>query len=291
MIATLLRRFSIVLVLSLFLAACRASATGPAPTLPPPSESPTATVASTPMAVMVNGEGIPVGEFEAELTRYRAAHPEASLDQATTAVLDYFVNELLLAQGARAAGYALSEEDLNARIASLEAQAGGAEALAAWQAAHGYTADSFRQALRRQVEAAWMRDQIAASVPLTAEQVHVQQILLYNEEDARAVLARLQAGADFYQLAAAYDPLTRGELGWFPRGYLPEPAFEEAAFSLPPGQVSGIIQTEAGYHIIMVVERDANHPLSPDALLTLQYRALEEWLARQRQQSVITLAP
>ncbi len=243
------------------------------------------------MAVLVNGEGIPVSEFEAELVRYQAAHPEASLDQATSAVIDYFVNELLLAQGARSAGYFLEEAALEARIASLEGQVGGAEALAAWQAAHGYTPDSFRAALRRQIEAAWMRDRIAASVPLTAEQVHVQQILLYNEEEARQVLARLQTGADFYQLAAAYDPLTRGELGWFPRGYLPEPAFEEVAFSLPPGQFSDILQTEAGYHIIMVVERDPNHPLSPDALLTLQYLALNDWLVQQRQQSTIILAP
>ncbi|MEZ0395334.1 MAG: peptidylprolyl isomerase [Anaerolineales bacterium] len=291
MIPSLARRSWIVLTLSLFLAACSASTLEPAPTPAPPSESPTATLPPTPMAVLVNGEGIPVEEFEAELARYQAAHPQAGLDQATSAVIDYFVNELLLAQGARAAGYSLSDEALEARIASLEAQIGGAEALAAWQAAHGYTPETFRQALRRQIEAAWMRDQIAASVPATAEQVHVQQILLYNEEDARAVLAQLQAGADFYQLAAAYDPLTRGDLGWFPRGYLPEPAFEAAAFSLQPGQVSDILQTEAGYHIIMVVERDANHPLSSDALLSLQYRAVDEWLASQRQQSTIILAP
>ena len=87
------------------------------------------------------------------------------------------------------------------------------------------------------------------------------------------------------------EPLTRGELGWFPRGYLPEPAFEEAAFALQPGQVSDIIQTEAGYHIIMVLERDPAHPLTPDALLTLQYTALEDWLSQQRQQSTIILGP
>lgn len=291
MIPSFMQRLLLVLCLAAILTACSSSPADPLPTAALPSAAPTATVASIPMAVTVNGEGIPVDEFEAELTRYRAVHPEATLDQATSAVVDSFVAELLLSQGAEAAGFRLDDEALQVRLEALTTQAGGPDALAAWQAEHGYTSESFRQALRRQIQAAWMRDQIAASVPLTAEQVHVQQILLYNEEDARAVLARLQAGADFYELAATYDPLTRGELGWFPRGYLPEPAFEEAAFALQPGQVSDIIQTEAGYHIIMVVERAADRPLSPDARLALQYAALNTWLDQQRQQSTIILAP
>lgn len=291
MLSSSVQRLLLVLLLASILTACGSVPADPPETAAPASEAPTPTVTSIPMAVMVNGEGIPVAEFEAELTRYRAVHPEASLDQATSAVVDSFVAELLLSQGAEAAGFRLEDEALQARLEALADQAGGPEALAAWQSEHGYTPESFRQALRRQIQAAWMRDQIAASVPLTAEQVHVQQILLYNEEEARAVLARLQAGADFYELAAAYNPLTRGELGWFPRGYLPEPAFEEAAFTLQPGQVSDILQTEAGYHIILVVERAADRPLSPDARLALQYAALDAWLDQQRQQSTIILAP
>ncbi len=48
---------------------------------------------------------------------------------------------------------------------------------------------------------------------------------------------QLQAGADFATLAYRYDPLTGGDLGWFPRGVLTQPAVEEAAFSL---QTTGI---------------------------------------------------
>ena len=72
----------------------------------------------------------------------------------------------------------------------------------------------------------------------------------------------LEAGADFTELAYEYDPLTGGDLGWFPAGYLLQPDVETAAFSLQPGQYSGIIQTSYGYHIVYVIERDSNHPLS-----------------------------
>ena len=136
-----------------------------------------------------------------------------------------------------------------------------------------------------------MRDKIITAVPKTADQVHVQQILLYNADDAQAVLNQLQGGADFDTLAAQYDPNTRGELGWFPKGYLLEPKIEDAAFSLQAGQISGVIQTEAGFNIIKVLERDAQHPLSPDAYLAMQNLALKEWITQQRAKAAVVLAP
>jgi peptidyl-prolyl cis-trans isomerase C len=136
-----------------------------------------------------------------------------------------------------------------------------------------------------------MRDKIVAAVPGTAEQVHAQQILLYNEDAARKVADQLSAGAKFADLAVLYDPNTGGELGWFPRGYLLEPDLEEAAFSLEPGQYSDVIATSVGFHIILVVERDPQHVLSPDAYLVIQEKALEEWLEGKRAESAIVINP
>ncbi len=246
------------------------------------------------MAVIVNGDGIPVAEFKAELTRYQSAQsrlgntPTPETD--TESVMNDLIDQLLLSQGAVAAGFAMDDAALQTRIDNLTAQVGGPDALAAWEIAHEYTDADFRSALRRQISGAWMRDRIINAIPGTAEQVHIRQILFYNADKAQAALVQLQSGAAFATLAAQFDPVTQGELGWFPRGYLPEPAFEDAAFSLQPGQYSGIIQTVAGYHIIFVVDRDPNHPLSPDALLTLQDKALKDWLRQQRAKSTITTA-
>ena len=180
---------------------------------------------------------------------------------------------------------------LLARIESLAAQVGGAEALSAWQNAHGYSEQAFRSALRRAAEAAWMRDKIVTSISSTAEQVHVQQILLYNQDTAQNFLLQLNGGADFDELALRADPLTRGDLGWVPRGYLLNAQIEEAAFRLEVGQYSEVIATEVGFHIVKVLARDPNRPLSPDAYLALQERTLKKWVEEQKQFADVALPP
>jgi parvulin-like peptidyl-prolyl isomerase len=283
--------------LALALAACnlpQLSASTPTPvfTLTP---SVTPTVTPLPGALTVNGQGITVAEFDAAVTRYLQAQQglgqAVDRETAAQAVEQDLVDTLLLGQGAAAAGQTVDDAALQARLDALAAQVGGPEALTAWETAHGYTEADFRADLQRQMAAALMRDQIAASVPTTAEQVHVKQILLYNSEEAQQALGYLQAGADFNDLAAQYDPVTKGELGWFPRGYLLEPALEEAAFALQPGQYSGVVQTQAGFHILYMVERSPDRPLSPDALLALQQRAISDWLAQQRSTSTIQFEP
>ena len=243
------------------------------------------------MALTVNGDGITVLEFNAEVQRYLTSQTNlgktVTNEKATEIVKDDLTAQLLLAQAARENGFILNEEGLKARIDSLAAQIGGAEALSKWQSEQGYTEQAFRSALQRAAESAWMRDKILAEVPSTAEQVHVQQILLYNQETAQRFFTQLGGGADFDELALQADPLTRGDLGWVPRGYLLEPKIEEAAFNLTVGDYSDVIATDVGFHILRVLERDPQRPLSPDAYLSLQELALKTWVDAQRQQAVI----
>jgi peptidyl-prolyl cis-trans isomerase C len=82
---------------------------------------------------------------------------------------------------------------------------------------------------------------------------------------AEEVLKKAQAGEDFAELAKAHSQGPSGprggDLGSFGRGKM-VPAFEEAAFSLKPGEVSGIVETRFGYHIIKVEERSAGDTVS-----------------------------
>jgi parvulin-like peptidyl-prolyl isomerase len=96
----------------------------------------------------------------------------------------------------------------------------------------------------------------------------------------------LNAGVDFATLAYEYDTLLGGDLGWFPQGYLLQPAVDQAAYSLQPGEFSEIIETPIGFHIVMVVERGV-HSLTTDARVILQTQALKAWLEAQRAQSSV----
>jgi peptidyl-prolyl cis-trans isomerase C len=87
------------------------------------------------------------------------------------------------------------------------------------------------------------------------QEINTRHILLKTEEEAKQVQSKLQKGEDFTELAKKYsiDPNVRqtgGEIGFQPKGSL-IPEYESAAFKLTKvGQVSGIVKTQFGYHII-----------------------------------------
>jgi peptidyl-prolyl cis-trans isomerase C len=297
-------QLSLLIILALLLAACNSDSTAsptasqsePAATATLSPDQPTdtpvlPTATPEPLAALVNGEALTLAEYNAELARFQAAQAETGTNLATEEAADWVLNSLidtiLLAQAAAQAGFVVDEASVQTRMDELAAQLGGMHALTDWSTAHGYSDAQFRQALSREMAAAWMRDQIAASVQVTADQAHARQILLYNSEQAEAVLAMLQSGQDFVDLAEDYDPVTGGDLGWFPRGYLFSSAVEEAAFNLQPGEYSEVIETPAGFHLVQLIERDPQHPLSQDALFVLQRQAVSKWLAEQRNQSNI----
>ena len=83
---------------------------------------------------------------------------------------------------------------------------------------------------------------------------------------AEGILKRLQAGEDFVALANEFttDPSGKGrggDLGWFGRGMMVKP-FEDAAFALKPGELSPVVETQFGFHVIKLEERRTQD--SPD---------------------------
>jgi peptidyl-prolyl cis-trans isomerase C len=262
-----------------------------------PSEAPlpsaTATITSTPepMALTVNGEGVPLAEYQASLQQLQSAETQLgtshTADEQRQMVLDDLTNEALLAQGAEKDGMQLDDATIQSRYDEFTATISASGTLSDWMNQMGYTESSLKTALQRSILAAWERDKLIAAVGDTADQVEARQILFQTQETAQSVLNQLNNGVDFATLAYNYDPLTGGDLGWFPRGYLTIPAVEDAAFSLDKGQYSQILDTDIGYIIVMVEDRDSQHPLSTDAKLTLQQKALDDWLAAQRQSSQV----
>jgi parvulin-like peptidyl-prolyl isomerase len=225
--------------------------------------------------------------------RYKASFSEGETLPSDAEISEHVLNTLieqqLLSQVARASGYTFTDQMLEEKIANLLAELGSGSALTSWMQANFYDDSEFRMALRLGSEAAWQRDQIAASVPDAVEQVRARQIFSRTAEEAQYALASLNSGVSFDELAWRYSPETGGELGWFPRGYLLFPAIEEVAFSLPVGLHSEIIQTEIGYHIIEVMEHVDSYPLTTDAKLSLQAKALADWLQAERAKAQIEI--
>jgi len=103
----------------------------------------------------------------------------------------------------------------------------------------------------------------------TPEQVHARHILVNivggdvetARTQAQAALDRVRGGEDFAEVARAVSQDTGsaasgGDLGFFGRGQM-VPEFEEAAFALQPGEVSDLVQSQYGFHIIKVEEKRA----------------------------------
>lgn len=80
-----------------------------------------------------------------------------------------------------------------------------------------------------------------------------KHILVKHEYEAKDILRKLKEGTPFEELAADFSicPSSRqgGDLGEFPKGRM-IPEFEKALLQLKPNEISGIVRTKFGYHII-----------------------------------------
>ena len=293
------RTIPMLLVVWMALSACGVLFGPASPTSPPVSPTsaePTST--PEPLAASVNGRPITQAEYEAELARYEAAQQAAGIDLATlegypSHVLDTLIDRELLVYGARVSGFSLDEDSVQARMDQLADEVGGMDNLMMWVESNGYTLDTFEQSLRAEMMAAMMVELLTDQIPSTNEHIHARHILVADRATAEQLLEQLNNGADFALLAVQYsiDPSTRpdgGDLGWFPHGYLLIPEVETAAFRLQPGEISDIVESELGFHIVQTLEREIR-PLSPDARSALRHSIVDEWLETQRQEADIEI--
>ena len=134
--------------------------------------------------------------------------------------------------------------------------------------------------------------EITSQVPQTAEQVNAQHILVATEDLANQLYAQATGGADFGALARANSTdavtaATGGQLGWFTRLEV-DPALAEAAFALEPGQISEPIQTDYGWQIVKVNDKQEDRPLSDAQYQLATDEAVETWIDQQREQADIS---
>jgi peptidyl-prolyl cis-trans isomerase C len=269
-----------------------AAATPGAPAPPPaPALKPVAAVLPETCA-RVNGEAISKTEFEGAIQEVESQEgrpvPADQRDRVLRGVLDNMVAFKLLSQEARQHHVVVSDAEIDAQIAGMKKQFPTEQAFQQTLKAQHMTVEKLRDTARSNlVVRKLLQDEVMSKIEIKPsdisafyeknpdkfqqpEAVHAAHILVIvpaqSDPAAKAALkARAmealqaaRAGKDFGALARQYSQdgsaQHGGDLGFFPRGQM-VPAFEKVAFSLKPGEISDLVETQFGYHIIKVIEK------------------------------------
>jgi peptidyl-prolyl cis-trans isomerase C len=266
---------------------------------------------------IVNGDVIDKTEFETAIksVEQRAGGPVPAdqRDSVYRGVLEDLVAYRLLEQEAEARNVEVSDTEVEERLEGLRGQFQSEAAFEQALKAQQTSLDKLREDARTDLTVAkLLDDEVSPSVAVTPteisdfyeanpnrfqqpESVRASHILVGLPPDApdaqkkavreraETALAAVKKGGDFAELAKQYSQDSSaaqgGDLGYFPRGQM-VPAFEEAAFSLKPGDVSDLVQTQFGYHIIKVTDRRPARTV-PFAEVTAQ---IQQFLEQQQRQ-------
>jgi len=304
-----------------FLVACGSKGSPPPPTATgiPSSPSPTVVVtqvanptsqptsapsSSRPKGVVAVVNGHPISEtlFTRQMAQVQAfleqqgmdlstEEGKRSLEQAKRQVLEQVIDQELVREAAGELGVSITDAKLDATMQKGIEQGGGREKLNAWLKENKMTFDDYRELVRNDLLANAVRQKVVPKIPEKVPQVHARHILVNTKEEAEAILAKLKKGADFAKLAKekSLDVGSRdkgGDLGFFPAGVM-TPAFEKAAFALKANEISGVVQTPFGFHIIQVIEVDQARKLSNDMRQRLENQSFRHWLQKRREQATI----
>lgn len=294
-----------------------AAEAAPAPPKPVPAVLPD-------QIASVNGETVSKGDFETAIhgLEQQAGQPVPAeqRDAVYRDVLDQMIGYKLLTQEAKSRKIEIADADLTKRIDEMKGHFGSPDAFEKALAGQGLTLDKFKEQTRAEMQLAKMMEtEIEPKVKVEdkdlqefytknpdkfrqPEQVRASHILIAAKADADAkakdaakakaasILKQLKGGADFAELAKKNsadeaNAKTGGDLGFFAKGQMVG-EFERAAFALAkPGDVSDVVETPFGFHIIKLTEKKPESTVALDQVKP----QLEAFLKNQKRQD-LTLA-
>jgi len=200
----------------------------------------------------------------------------SSLDQSAIVsfkknILDQLINYELFYQQAQKENIKISNDDINLEIDKIKDNFSSPEEFNEALKANNITLAQLKEDVKRQLMINSILEETRNQITITddelleyynenkeslhePEQIHARHILVKTEEEANNLLLQLKEGVtDFAEMAKekSIGPSapSGGDLGFFARGQMVK-EFEDAAFSLDPGEISGVVQTQFGYHII-----------------------------------------
>ncbi|WP_417828379.1 peptidylprolyl isomerase [Thalassospira sp.] len=210
-----------------------------------PAMAQDAAPAEDPVLATVNGEEILESEVRATQQGLPQQYRQLPFEMLKADLLTREINQRLLMDAGREAGLA-DDEEVKAQLAELERRL----------IAETYLDRALNDAITDDAVNAKYEEFLETNEP--EPQVHARHILLESEEDAKAIIAELDDGADFAELAKEKSTgpsgPNGGDLGFFNRADMVAP-FADAAFAMEAGTYSSEpVQTQFGWHVIKVEE-------------------------------------
>lgn len=234
-----------------------------------PAGEAAATDPATTVVARLNGVDITEADLQLAAQDLRDTLMQIPAEQRVTVLLNGIIEMRLMSQAAEAAKLT-DDVEVARRVAFMRDRALQGEYLKAY-VVDAITADAIQKLYDAEV---------AAFVP--EEQVRASHILVESEEAAKAIIAELDAGADFAAIAKEKSldlgsGANGGDLDYFVKSRM-TPPFAEAAFALEPGTYTKTpVQTDYGWHIILVTDKR----LSTPPTFEQRQPALREQVARQ----------
>ena len=257
--------------------------------------SPVIGSAETEKVAIVNGTTIDKNEYERELARYKEQMKargvkvdDSNMPQLKKEILDNIIGMILMYQASKENGITIEQTSVDDQLGQLKSQypdeAKFKEALAELNITEDVIKEQINRgmAIQKFIKQNFVEKTVISDDEIKAfydnnpdkfkkpESVRASHILIRVEPNAdesvkkaakekiEAAQARLKAGEDFAALAKEVSQCPSkekgGDLGFFSKGQMVKP-FEEAAFSLETGVVSDIVETQFGYHLIKVTEK------------------------------------
>jgi peptidyl-prolyl cis-trans isomerase C len=224
---------------------------------------------ANPVVATVNGEAITEADLSLAVQDFRETLSQVPPEQRLNALINGIIDIKLMARAAEAAGLDKGEEAAR-RLAFVRERALRSEYLRS-KVFDAITEDAIKA--RYDAEA-------AAFVPV--EEIRASHILVQTEDEAKAIIAELDAGGDFAAIAKAKSidlgsGANGGDLDYFQRGRMVKP-FEDAAFALEVGTYTKTaVKSDFGWHIIKVVDKRQSSPPT----IEQRSNALRDQIARE----------
>ncbi len=207
--------------------------------------------------VRVGDRMITLGDYKRYLERNAGTELAQTGPQVASAILDQYIEEVLLAEYAASHGVEVPAEKIAAAVRN-DAGSTVIEKRDEMRRTKLITDLSAEVGTPSEDEIRAYYDQHPNEFHSREEEVHVRQILVHDEALANDILQKLKSGASFEELSAQHSVAPNakkgGDIGYVSRGELPK-MFEDEIFALKPGAVSNVIKTDASFHIFKVDDR------------------------------------